>query len=165
MTQHYVGVKIVTAWEQEKDGLPGYGVTYEDGYQSWSPKETFERFYLPMGEGQDGSRVTKQMVEDFMGNVVASQLDAKTTLVVAETITGFRQHEVSSCVDPKNFDMQIGADICKKRIADTLWKCLGFVVQWGRFGLSKKYKLEGSLPLGPAPLPPGAYEQAKKEVG
>lgn len=140
MTQHYVGVKIVVAWEQEKDGQPGYAVKYEDGYVSWSPKATFEAAYLPMGEQNDGSRVTSQMVEQFMGDIEAKQLDDKTTLSKADTITGFRQYETSSCVDPANFDMQIGVDICRKRIADTLWKCLGFVVQWGRFGLRKAEK-------------------------
>ena len=45
MTHHYIGTKIVLAWDAEKDGKPGYGVKYEDGYTSWSPKETFESAY------------------------------------------------------------------------------------------------------------------------
>ena len=45
MTHHYIGTKIVSAWAAEKDGQPGYGVKYEDGYTSWSPKETFEAAY------------------------------------------------------------------------------------------------------------------------
>ena len=45
MTHKYIGTKIVTAWSSEKDGLPGYGVKYEDGYTSWSPKEVFESAY------------------------------------------------------------------------------------------------------------------------
>lgn len=46
MTHHYIGTKIVLAWPTEgKDGQPGYGVKYEDGYISWSPKETFEAAY------------------------------------------------------------------------------------------------------------------------
>lgn len=49
MTQRYYGSKIVTAWEAEHDGQPGYGVKYADGYTSWSPKATFEDSYIPMG--------------------------------------------------------------------------------------------------------------------
>jgi len=49
MTQHYVGTKIILAWEQEKDGKPGYAVKYADGYTSWSPKETFEQAYIAIG--------------------------------------------------------------------------------------------------------------------
>jgi hypothetical protein len=41
----YIGTKIVQAKPQEKDGNPGYKVVYEDGYVSWSPKDTFERCY------------------------------------------------------------------------------------------------------------------------
>ena len=49
MTHEYVGTKIITAWEQDKDDQPGYGVKYEDGYQSWSPKATFEAAYVSCG--------------------------------------------------------------------------------------------------------------------
>lgn len=49
MTQHYVGTKIVMAWPAEKDGKPGYGVKYADGYQSWSPVDAFDAAYLPLG--------------------------------------------------------------------------------------------------------------------
>lgn len=45
MTHKYIGTKIVTAWAAEKDGQPGYGVKYADGYTSWSPKEAFEDAY------------------------------------------------------------------------------------------------------------------------
>ena len=45
MTHRYIGTKEVVAWLAEKDGKPGYGVKYEDGYTSWSPKETFEAAY------------------------------------------------------------------------------------------------------------------------
>lgn len=53
----YIGTKIIKAWPQEceedihnsKKGDPGYGVEYEDGYQSWSPAEVFERAYREIG--------------------------------------------------------------------------------------------------------------------
>lgn len=43
--RNYIGVKIVKAEPQEKDGALGYQVKYPDGYVSWSPKETFENAY------------------------------------------------------------------------------------------------------------------------
>lgn len=49
MTQEYIGTKQVTAWEQEKDGQPGYAVKYADGYVSWSPKDVFEQAYMAIG--------------------------------------------------------------------------------------------------------------------
>lgn len=45
MTHRYIGTKEITAWEQEKDGQPGYAVKYADGYISWSPKAVFEEAY------------------------------------------------------------------------------------------------------------------------
>ena len=136
MTQYYVGVKIVQAWEEEREGRHGYAVKYPDGYTSWSPKQAFESAYLPMG--QDPSTVTSSMVDLFTGREYeSSTIDEKTTLVKCDTLTGFRQYETSSCVDPKNYDPEIGSEICVDRIKDRIWKYLGFVVQWGRFGLNK----------------------------
>jgi hypothetical protein len=52
MTHRYIGTKEITAWEQEKDGQPGYAVKYADGYISWSPKEVFEAAYR-VAEGSE----------------------------------------------------------------------------------------------------------------
>lgn len=49
MTQDYYGTKRITAWEQDKDGKPGYAVKYRDGYISWSPKSEFDAAYQPIG--------------------------------------------------------------------------------------------------------------------
>lgn len=134
MTQYYIGVKIIEAWEMERNGEPGYAVKYSDNYTSWSPKKVFEEAYLPMG--QDPSKVNPQMVNEFLSEPPEPrQIDEKTTLVRQETITGFTQFETSSCVDPQNYDQAVGTEICAKRIRERIWAYLGFVLQWGRFGL------------------------------
>jgi len=43
--ENYIGVKIVKAEPKKKDGKPGYRVKYPDGYESWSPKDVFEKAY------------------------------------------------------------------------------------------------------------------------
>lgn len=43
--ENYIGVKIVKAEPQDKNGVPGYRVKYPDGYVSWSPQDTFEKAY------------------------------------------------------------------------------------------------------------------------
>lgn len=48
MSNLYVGTKVVSAAPQEKDGQPGYAVTYKDGYTSWSPAAAFEEAYKPL---------------------------------------------------------------------------------------------------------------------
>lgn len=135
MTQFYVGVKIVTAWPETRDGKDGYAVKYADGYVSWSPKDTFEKAYFPMGASND-SKVTPAMVSAMLSDVSAEQIDEKTALVTGKMFTGFKEYEAASCVDPANFSLATGTEIGTKRIQDRIWKLLGFVVQWGRFGLT-----------------------------
>ena len=64
----YIGTKIVTAepmdeatftqtvrgaaFPIESKARAGYLVVYEDGYRSWSPKETFERAYRLVTPGE-----------------------------------------------------------------------------------------------------------------
>lgn len=43
--KNYIGVKVVKAEPQEKDSRAGYKVKYPDGYESWSPKDVFEKAY------------------------------------------------------------------------------------------------------------------------
>lgn len=50
MSEVYYGTKRITAEPQEKEGNHGYGVVYEDGYKSWSPRSTFEDAYRKNGE-------------------------------------------------------------------------------------------------------------------
>ena len=47
--KNYIGVKIVKAEPQVKNGKPGYKVAYPDGYVSWSPKDVFEEAYRELG--------------------------------------------------------------------------------------------------------------------
>ena len=49
-SKKYIGIKIVKAYKQSKDGRDGYAVTYKDGYESWSPKEAFEESYKLLSE-------------------------------------------------------------------------------------------------------------------
>lgn len=48
----YIGAKILLAEPQEKDGRPGYRVRYPDGYESWSPADTFETAYRRVTNGE-----------------------------------------------------------------------------------------------------------------
>lgn len=136
MSKYYIGVKVIFAWPEEKNGNPGYHVRYPDGYESWSPAGEFEKAYFPIGDS-DTNTVTENMVNRFIGwNCQSRNLeDNKTTLVMVKAISGFVMYETSSCVDPSNYSEQLGTEICMKRIRDKMWAFLGFVFQWGKFGL------------------------------
>ena len=53
-------------------------------------------------------------------------------------ITGWKDYEVSSCVDPANYDEELGKQYALANIASRLWKNLGFVLQWADHGLKTK---------------------------
>ncbi len=148
--QFFIGVKRLKAekmnlgcynkfrgWDIPKDENPlkkGYLVEYEDGYLSWSPKETFERSYFELSVE---NKITNNDVNKFIGDVKVSKLDKKTTLVTSEGLTGFVSHEVSSCVDPANYNEEIGKEIGIERIQNKIYPCLGFVLQWALNGLKQ----------------------------
>lgn len=48
--KEYIGTKCIEAEPEQKNGEDGYKVVYEDGYESWSPKEAFEKAYRKSGE-------------------------------------------------------------------------------------------------------------------
>ena len=43
--KEYIGIKVVKAEPEVKDGKAGYKVEYKDSYVSWSPAEAFEEAY------------------------------------------------------------------------------------------------------------------------
>lgn len=86
----YIGTKEVSAtpaWQIDgtvypKDGVvpismnrkDGYKVVYEDGYESWSPKDVFEKAYKPSDTVLDRLKIERyelreriEELEDFIG--------------------------------------------------------------------------------------------------
>ena len=58
MLRTYIGTKIIQAEPMESpdssidEPAPGYKVVYEDGYESWSPREIFERCYREVTDAE-----------------------------------------------------------------------------------------------------------------
>ncbi len=136
----YIGTKQITAWPEEKmlEGnnvsSAGYVVKYPDGYVSWSPKEIFEKAYLPMGEGNTNS-ITQKMVDDFVADYIVVKMGEKTTLVQATLKNDFVIIESSSCVDPGNYDQECGKKLCVEKIKSKIWELLGFLLQTAKNGI------------------------------
>ena len=121
--------------EDEDPNREGYLVEYPDGYQSWSPKEAFEASHLEL---KNPSTISPEDLDLFIGpNALGSmKLGEKTTMVEMAVRTGFVMHETSSCVEPENYDHDLGCQICVEKLKDRLWPMLGFVLQWARKGLA-----------------------------
>lgn len=136
--RHYIGVKMVQAEEMERDDRPGYRVVYPDGYESWSPKDVFEKAYLPLA---DATKISAEDVTGFMAagkETTISLPDGKTTLVGLTLPTGWVEYVSSTCVSPENYDEDLGRRCALETISDRLWKHLGFVLQWARKGFYEK---------------------------
>ena len=134
MTAEYIGVKKVRAWREERDGRPGYAVRYEDGYTSWSPQDVFERTYFRIDD-HDGRSLRENDITRFFDTVEAIKMGEKTTVAKGTLINGFEMIEGSSCVDPANYNEELGTRICVGRMRDKVWMLLGFVLQWAHKGI------------------------------
>ena len=118
---------------------PGYRVRYQDGYESWSPKDVFERAYLPLHVNPDlktdRPSVSQKMVDEFITKTEVTTMGEKTTVVRAVLRNGFEIVESSSCVSPENYDEELGAEICLEKIRDKVWFLLGFLLQTAVYGI------------------------------
>ena len=156
----YIGTKIVMAepcerWEEGGDvkaAVPGYKVIYPDGYESWSPKDVFEKAYLPVVTNPNlrtnAPSISQQMVDEFIAAVEVQTMGTKTTVVRATLKNGFEIVEASACVSAENYDEALGAKICLGKIKDKIWMLLGFLLQTAVNGVNGT-NTEGKEPEGP----------------
>ncbi|MDD2954021.1 MAG: Gp49 family protein [Parabacteroides sp.] len=53
----------------------------------------------------------------------------KNTVVTMQLPNGFVLTESSACVDPDNYNLSVGVEICKKRLAERVWELEGYKLQ------------------------------------
>ena len=69
-------------------------------------------------------QVNKQVArEEFINH------ENKTTIGIFTLINGFVIVEASSCVDPKNYNEEIGKQICRDRVNNKIWELEGYKLQ------------------------------------
>ena len=122
------------------DDEQGYEVTYLNGYKSWAPKDVIDSAYYLLSEDNDGTKILKEDVENFITNVDVTTIGEKTTVVNAHTRSGFDTVRHSSCVDPKNYSEELGKQYAMEEVVNDLWAHLGFVLQWAKYGINVKPK-------------------------
>lgn len=133
--RHYIGVKHVEAYPEEKDGKQGYAVIYPDGYKRWSPKDVFESAYFPI---KDGRFVQDADIQAFID---ASKVDVqvKPGQVMVKVIypNGVTDVEGMASSDIEGFDYHIASVNCMHKIRKRLWDYMVFVMSWASEGLKK----------------------------
>lgn len=136
----YIGTKMVEAEKATREnGEEGYRIRYSDGYVSWSPKEVFEKAYLPVSINQnlrtEAPSISQEMVDNFIAHTEVITMGDKTTVVRAVLKNGFEIVESSACVSAENYDEKLGEEICMKHIKNKVWFLLGFLLQTAVHGI------------------------------
>ena len=76
--------------------------------------------------------VTIEQVKENMQDVIVRTLDdfgKPCTYVTVRMKNGFTLRESTTCVDPSNYNEDIGKEICLKRIENQIWFLLGYQLQ------------------------------------
>ena len=76
-------------------------------------------------------KVKQKQIDRLMetAKVETMTVFGKCTVMVMQLENGFVLTESSACVDPSNYDPDLGAKICRKRIEDRLWELEGYALQ------------------------------------
>ena len=75
--------------------------------------------------------ITQEYIDDIISD---SDIDVRTvfdkcTVVACRLPNGFVIVESSACVDPENYDAELGFDICMNKIKDKVWELEGYMLQ------------------------------------
>lgn len=111
----------------------GYIATDSLGRKNWVSGDAVLNNYFVIN---NDDYITNKDVERFIRNFKARTIGKKTTVATATTLTGYEVTKTSSCVNPKNYDIEIGKDIAYSSIVYELWEKLSFVLQWAINGVN-----------------------------
>jgi len=77
------------------------------------------------------NKVTQEDIDEIISKSVinATTVGEKTTLVSITLPNGFELTESSSCVDPVNYNFELGKKLCLDNIKRKLWMLEGYVLQ------------------------------------
>lgn len=129
----------------QDSGIPfetkGYAIRdpLHDGYVDFYDTEQISKKWLRLDDNKNlpsGVSIGQEMVDNFIKDYEVIERDGKTTIVHATLINGYKLVESSSCVDPANYDREMGVQICLYKIKNQLWQLLGFLLQTA-VGLNK----------------------------
>lgn len=125
--------------EAEESG-DGYRVYHKDDMEAYCPKDLFNKVYIEVNDNKNlpsGVSIGQQMVDDFIDKVESMTMGEKTTVTQITLKNGFIITESSSCVDPKNYRMEIGEEINLEHAKNKIWELLGFLLQTAYHGFKK----------------------------
>lgn len=90
-----------------------------------------ERYFEKYEENNMASTVDEDDIDDLLGNSDVKIYTSfnKCTIVACKLPNGFVIVESSACVNPENYDAEMGVDICLNKIKDKVWELEGYYLQ------------------------------------
>lgn len=91
-------------------------------------EEHFKKYEEPKVEVPT---ITQEYVDDILSSskINIETVFDKCTIVSCQLPNGFVIVESAACVDPKNYDEDMGVDICLDKITDKIWELEGYRLQ------------------------------------
>lgn len=76
-------------------------------------------------------KITKERIDHLLnsGDVEVRTVFGKCTTVTMQLENGFILTESSACVDPANYDPELGKKLCYEHIENRLWELEGYALQ------------------------------------
>lgn len=75
------------------------------------------------------TKVTEEQVMNMIAEEFTYKLGEKTTCVLLKLKNGFEVIGTSGCVDPANYDHEIGKGYARKRAVEKIWELEGYKLQ------------------------------------
>ena len=81
-------------------------------------------------DDRGGFRITKEYIYDLLdgSDIIVDTVFDKCTVVSCKLPSGFVIVESSPCLDPKNYDEEIGYECCMDKIVDKLYELEGYLL-------------------------------------
>ena len=126
--------------QEEQLNIPGYAITTPDGLPCWIPATEYEKQHFAITA--PNNTISQKDVDAMIRQVHVDELEpndsgTKITVVTATLANEFTITESSTCVDPKNYDREIGRAVCMEKIENKVWLLLGFLLSCGVNGFQK----------------------------
>jgi Phage protein (N4 Gp49/phage Sf6 gene 66) family len=84
-------------------------------------------------------KVLPEQIEKIVseGKIASIKVGIKTTFCMLTLKNGFVLSHTSSCVDPENYDHELGTKLCVQKIKDKLWELEGYKLQCEIYDLER----------------------------
>lgn len=129
MYNHGMSSLVIKTLEGEMTAGDGdYIIKGVDGEFYPCKSTIFEKTYRQVTD----NKVTEKEVLDNMKDYIVEtrqEFCKPCTYVTVKMKNGFTIRESTTCVDPSNYDEEIGKRICLEKIEDKIWYLLGFLLQ------------------------------------